>query len=57
MVICNYNIGYQNGSWLTTFVQADASVMNLGLNWTEVVGPGCPPSSVATFSPLSTDHA
>lgn len=38
---------------LTMFVQALANVMYLGLNCRVLMGPGCFPSSTATFIPLS----
>lgn len=40
-------------SELTVEVQALAKVMYLGLNWRLLMGPGCFPSSTATFIPLS----
>lgn len=44
---------WRDPSHLTMLVQALANIMYLGLNWSVVIGPGCFPSSTATFIPLS----
>ena len=41
---------------LTILVHAEAIIMNFGLNCTQWVGPGCPPSSTVILSPVSADH-
>ena len=41
---------------LTMLVQADASIMNLGLNPTHWIGPGWLPSNTVSFWPLSEPH-
>ena len=41
---------------LTMLVQADASIMNLGLNPTHWIGPGWLPSKTVSFWPLSEPH-
>ena len=40
----------------TILVHDVAIIMSLGLNWTQYVGLGWPPSSTVTLSPVSADQ-